>query len=99
MANIHITRKHNLSHKKAREKVEEIAKDLQGKLGASYHWEGDSLRFHRSGASGSIDVGKDVVEVNVKLAMLLAPMKGIIENSIHDGFDVALAESDDSRLA
>ena len=98
MANIHITRKHNLSRKEAIAKVEEIAKDLQEQLGASYHWDGDSLHFGRSGASGSIDVGKGEVKVSVKLAMLLAPMKGLIESSINKGFDVALAQTDDTRL-
>ena len=99
MAFIHIARKHDLSRNEARAKVEEIAKDLQGKLGASYRWDGDSLCFQRLGASGSIDVREGVVEVNLKLAMLLEPMKGIIESSIEKGFDVALSEPDDNRLA
>ena len=40
------------------------------------------------------------VEVEVKLGLVLRPMKGMIENSINDGFDTALADSPgDSKLA
>lgn len=99
MANIHIKRKHNLSHSEAKVRVEELAKDLKNKLGASYQWDGDSLRFQRAGASGSISIGEQVVEVNVKIGLVLAPMKGMIECSIHEGFDVVLAESSDRGLA
>ena len=93
MAKIHIKRSHNLSHDEARARVEEIAKDLKGKLDADYAWDGDSLRFKRSGASGSIDVGDGFIELDVKLGMLLAPMKGKIEDTVRKQIDVALADS------
>jgi len=98
MANIHIKRKHNLSRDKAKAIIEKLAEDLKGKLGAAYHWEGDSLRFQRSGASGFIQVKEDEVEVNVQLGMLLTPMRGVIESSINQGFDSALNEAGDSRM-
>ena len=100
MANIRIKRKHNLNRDDARVKVEELAKSLQGKLGAEYRWDGDCLRFQRSGASGFIDVRRDgEVEVDVKLGLVLRPMKGMIENSINEGFDTALADTKDSKQA
>ena len=93
MANIHIKRKHNLNRADARIKVEELAKTLQGQLGTDYHWDGDCLCFKRTGASGVIDVSREgMVEVDVKLGLVLRPMKGRIESSIHEGFDAALAE-------
>ena len=99
MANIHIRRKHNLDNTEAKARVEEIAKDLKGKLGASYRWEGDSLRFKRTGASGSIEVGQGEIEVNVTLGLVLMPMKGVIESTINKGFDSALADSGESKIA
>lgn len=101
MANIHIKRNHNLDRAAARAKVEELAKSLQDKLGANYHWDGDCLRFTRTGASGFIDVSREgEVEVDVKLGLVLRPMKGMIENSINEGFDTALADpSGGSKLA
>jgi putative polyhydroxyalkanoate system protein len=100
MANIRIKRKHNLNRDDARAKVEELAKSLQAKLGANYQWDGDCLRFKRSGATGFIDVSREgEVEVDVKLGLVLRPMKGMIEKSINEGFDTALAGTKESRLA
>jgi putative polyhydroxyalkanoate system protein len=100
MTNIHLKRNHNLDRDDARAKVEELAESLKDKLGAEYHWDGDTLRFQRTGASGFIDVSREgVVEVDVKLGLVLRPMKGVIEKSISEGFETALADSKDSRLA
>ncbi len=90
MANIKIRRQHNLGRDVARQRVDEIAASLQEKLKAKWSWNGDSLRFQRSGASGSVDVGDDYVEFNVKLGMLLTPMKGAIEDAIQQKVDKAL---------
>lgn len=90
MANIKIRRQHNLGRSVARQKVEEIASSLQEKLNAKWSWNGDSLTFQRSGASGSVDVGDDYVEFNVKLGMLLTPMKGAIANAIQQKVDTTL---------
>ena len=98
MANIHIKRSHKLSPDKARARVEEIAEDLKTKLDAEYSWHGDSLRFHRSGASGSIDLGDGFIEIKIKLGMLLTPMKGPIESSIRKHMNVALADTKGKKL-
>ncbi|MEN8180334.1 MAG: polyhydroxyalkanoic acid system family protein [Pseudomonadota bacterium] len=90
MANIKIRRQHTLGRSGARKKVEEIAGSLQEKLNAKWSWHGDSLTFKRSGASGSVDVGDDYVEFNVKLGMLLTPMKGVIEDAIQQKVDKTL---------
>ncbi len=90
MANIKIRRRHSLGRGVARKKVEEIANSLQDKLNAKWSWNGDSLNFQRSGASGSVDVGEDYVEFNVKLGMLLTPMKGVIEDAIQQKVDKTL---------
>ena len=99
MASIYLKRTHNLARAEARARVEEIARELQHKLNADYVWQGDSLTFSRPGVSGMIAVGEDNIEVNVKLAMLFAPMKGKIERAIVEHFDVALADDDTTGLA
>ncbi|MEA3413280.1 MAG: polyhydroxyalkanoic acid system family protein [Pseudomonadota bacterium] len=98
MANIHIKRKHTLPPEVVRARMEEIAEDLKKKLDADYAWEGDSLRFKRSGASGSIDMGDGFVELKIKLGMLLSPMKGKIEQTINKNIEVALTDNGDTRL-
>ena len=73
MATIHIKRKHHLGHDEARKRLEEIARELKKKLNADYAWKGESLQFKRSGASGSIDLSDEFIELNIKLGMMLAP--------------------------
>ena len=90
MANIHIKQAHQLGKESARQRVEDIAKELKKKLHVNYQWKGDSLRFKRPGAQGSIDLGADFVEVEVKLSMLVAPMKDKIEAQIKEKIDTYL---------
>lgn len=91
MATIHIKRRHNLGRDIARQRVETVAKDLQERLSAQWSWQGDSLRFERSGASGSVQVGDDYVEFKIKLGLLLAPLKGTIQQTIEQQVDKALS--------
>jgi putative polyhydroxyalkanoate system protein len=91
MANINIRRTHHLSKDDARQRVEDIARDLKQKLQIDYQWKGDSLQFKRSGAQGSIDLGEDFLEVKVKLGLLASAMKDKIESSIQEKIDSYLA--------
>ncbi|MGD8588889.1 MAG: polyhydroxyalkanoic acid system family protein [Chromatiales bacterium] len=90
MARIHIKRQHNLGRDVARQRVEKVANDLQDRLSATWSWQGDSLCFERSGASGAVQVGDDFVEFEIKLGILLSPLKGTIEQSIEQQVDKAL---------
>jgi putative polyhydroxyalkanoate system protein len=90
MATIHIKRQHNLGRDVARARVEKVANELQDRLRAKWSWQGDSLRFERSGASGFVQVGDDFVEFKIKLGMLLSPLKGSIEQTIERHVDQAL---------
>jgi putative polyhydroxyalkanoate system protein len=90
VANINIKRQHSLGRTTARDRVQEIANSLQNKLRAKWSWDGDSLNFQRSGASGSVIVGDDFVEFKVKLGLLLSPMKGTIEDAIQQQLDRSL---------
>ena len=98
MASIHIKRQHHLAQDEARQRVEEIARDLKQKLNADYAWKGDSLLFKRSGASGSIDLNGDSIELKIKLGMMLAPMKGKIEAAIREKLVLALGGDQDTKF-
>lgn len=87
MALIKLKRKHALGQEKARSTVEALAKKLQDELDANYHWEGSTLQFTRSGASGHIDVGDEELDIEIKLGMLLSPLKGKIEKTIQEEID------------
>jgi len=99
MSKIHIRRAHHLGLADARTRVSTIAEDLKKDLDADYQWHGDQLRFERSGASGTIDVGDDFVEIDVKLGLLVALMKGTIEDSINRRLDDAIGPLEATRKA
>ena len=45
-------------------------------------WDGDTLRFSRSGVKGSIAVSAAAVEVHAELGLMLSPLKGMVEDEI-----------------
>ena len=90
MAKIHIIRKHDLGQTEARKRVEKIARSLENKLEAKIFWKGNTLNFKRSGATGTLDVGENHIDCNVKLGMLLTPLKSTIETALNDTIDKAI---------
>jgi putative polyhydroxyalkanoate system protein len=90
MATIHITKSHQLDQETVRDNVQELADMLVEKLSAEYQWEKDRLIFKRSGAQGFVRIGNHELEVEVKLGMLLRPLKGTIEKTITDYLDQRL---------
>ena len=87
MPSISVSRAHNLSHKKARDAAERIARDLQKRFALDYAWDGDEVTFERPGVSGRMLVAKDRVALDVRLGLLLTAIKPMIEREIHAQFD------------
>ncbi len=82
MATISIDRRHKLSHKKAKDVAEKIAKDLRDRFDLAYAWEGDHVDFGRPGVTGRMLVAKDKIALDVRLGWLLTPLKPAIEKEI-----------------
>jgi putative polyhydroxyalkanoate system protein len=91
MATISITRKHSLSHKKARDVAEKIAKDLKKRFDLDYEWDGENVDFERPGVTGRMQVGKDTIKLDVQLGLLLGMLKPTIEREINVQLDKLLA--------
>ena len=87
MPTISIQRRHKLDHKKAKAAAQKIAKDLHQRFDLECTWDGDNVAFQRPGLSGDMRVGKNDVELNVKLSFLMTPLKGPIENAIRNELD------------
>ena len=87
MSLIHIKRDHMLTREQAREKLEAIAQSLEDEFDLEHRWDGNILRFERSGAKGVIGIGKDSVEIKIKLGVSLLPIKGKIEKQILANLD------------
>ena len=87
MATISLARKHGLTHKKARDVAEKIAKDLRQRFELDYVWDGDHIDFERPGVSGRMAVTKDKIALDVNLGWLLTPLKPAIEKEITSQLD------------
>lgn len=90
MATIDIQRNHTLGIDSARKAAESIAERLKDKLDLKVRWEGDNLKFERSGANGQIAISATTVRVTCDLGLLLRPMKGQIESKVQKYLDEAL---------
>ena len=82
MSKIDVTHAHSLGLDGARAAADKLADKLKDMIKASFEWDGDHLRFKRSGAEGFLRVAEDELQLYVNLGMLLRPMKGMIEEKI-----------------
>jgi len=87
MPKIAIHRPHQLSIQEARAVVDQVAARMHEKLGVEGQWQGDTLRFSRPGVSGTIAVSSDAIQVNAELGLMLAPLKGMVEQEIRRKLD------------
>ena len=87
MADIDIYRKHTLGREQARQAAEQIAAELDERFQLHHHWEGESLRFKRSGLVGNLDVGEDDAFIHLRLGLLMSPLRHMLEQEIHRQMD------------
>lgn len=87
MSVIDIHRKHSLDKTQAREAAETLAKDLSSKFDVNYEWEGDLLRFKRSGVKGKLEILEQELHLHLELGLMLRAFKPRIEKEIHSQLD------------
>jgi putative polyhydroxyalkanoate system protein len=75
-------RLHRLPLTEARRLAETIAQRLRDDFGGSYTWDGDRLRFRRTGASAHVTVTAEDVDIRVRISWLLSPLHTRIEREI-----------------
>lgn len=87
MPKIDIRRPHDLPPDQARALVEKVAARMGEKFDMRSQWQGDTLRFSRSGVDGAIAVTPGEVHVTAELGLMLAPLKGMVEQEIRRKLD------------
>jgi len=87
MSSIEIRRKHGQSLKEAKAAVDKTAAAIGKKFDIESEWSGNTLKFSRSGVSGSIHVTATEVHVNAELGFLLGMLKPAIEKEIVQQLD------------
>lgn len=91
MSDIEVTRPHGRSAAEARRLAETLVENLARQYGVKYRWEGDTLRFDRSGVSGAVHVTPQDLRVQARLGMLLKPFKNRILREVQSTLDGALS--------
>lgn len=87
MSTIDVRRNHTLDESHAREAAESLAQDLSRQFDVDYQWDGDLLRFKRSGVKGHMDLSPDTIHVHLELGLMLRPFKSRIEQEINSQLD------------
>ncbi len=85
-----VTRRHDLDYQRAREAIQQLADELATKLAADYRWNGNRLVFENKSASGHIELAEGRVDVEIRLGLLMAPLRATIESSIEQYLDERL---------
>lgn len=93
MSQIRISKRHQLSHRKAREAAEHVAKDLNKRFGLAYEWNGDCVDFKRTGLAGKLHVLKDQVRLDCELGFVMSMFKPALEAAVHSEFDKYFGKS------
>jgi len=98
MATIDIRRAHTLDKAEARTRAEALAKGMEEKLGLSWSWDGDKIRFNApsgpaKGATGTVSVDPKEVRVEVDLPFLLRAVKGTVESKINEKLDALISKA------
>ena len=92
MADIDITRVHNLGLGAARAAAERMEAQLGRKFDLKGGWTGNVLNFERPGVSGSLRITDKDLHLSVALGFLLKAMKGSIEKAVVHELDTLFVE-------
>ena len=91
MADISIHRAHTLGLKGARVAADKMAEKLGEQFDLTGDWDGDTLKFSRSGVNGTLKISATAMDLEVTLGFMLKMMKGTIEPAINTQLDKVLA--------
>ena len=80
-------RLHRLPRDEAKAVVERLATDLEQRFHVEWNWDGDDVHFRRPGVSGNLHVGESEISLDVRLGLLLTPLKPVIEREIRAQLD------------
>ncbi|MDQ4628059.1 polyhydroxyalkanoic acid system family protein [Janthinobacterium lividum] len=92
MADINIVQQHKLTAEKARQAAQQVADKLAQEYDLACAWDGDVLRFERSGVDGSLTLEKEQAQLQIKLGFMLSAFASTIEGKIAEKMRKVFAE-------
>jgi putative polyhydroxyalkanoate system protein len=82
MADISIVQAHSLSQEQAREAAATVAAKLARDYDLACKWDGDVLRFERSGVQGALTLHEQKAEMKISLGFLMGAFSSTIEAKV-----------------
>ena len=82
MSDIKIIQEHNLSLDEARQAARKVAAQMELDYEMTTTWEGDLLKFERSGVSGSLALLDKQAQLEIKLGFMLKGFASKIEEQV-----------------
>jgi putative polyhydroxyalkanoate system protein len=92
MSRIQLRRRHDLTAKVARQKVDRMAAALAKRFEAECQWKGNVLSIEHSSVTGKVVVGKDEIVVDAKLGFLLAMFRDRVDDELTQILDAEFPE-------
>jgi putative polyhydroxyalkanoate system protein len=82
MADISIVQEHGLSPSMARAAAQKVADKIATEYGLACRWDGDVLRFERSGVQGSLTLEARQAALRIQLGFLMGAFASAIEAKV-----------------
>ena len=92
MSVIRLSRFHRLDQAAQEAALERLASHLGDSLGASVAREARTIQFDGSGFSGTVTLENERVVGEIRLGLMMRPLKGVITREIEAGLDYYLAD-------
>lgn len=94
MPTLRIHRTHSLELKELQARVDQLAQKLVASYGGDYRWQGDRVRYRRSGGvDAEIHCGEEQLHIEVILGPLAGFLGGAIERELNEVLDRYLQSS------
>ncbi|MDT0631850.1 polyhydroxyalkanoic acid system family protein [Rubrivirga sp. S365] len=87
MADIDLTRPHDLGLDGARRAADAVAERLRREYGVTAEWEGDSIRLDGRGVRGRLDAQPTAVRVTASLGLAARPFRRALRREIERELD------------
>lgn len=84
MADISITQRHKLTHKKAKAAAQKVAEQIAEEYQMSLEWEDDVLHFRRTGVSGFLALTEHTAHLEIKLGLMFKLFAATIEEHVRN---------------
>jgi len=84
MADINIVQEHHLAPEQARAAAQKMADKLAEQFELECRWDGDVLRFERSGVNGALTLRPNQAQLQIALGFPLSMMAGQVEAKVSE---------------